>query len=237
MQPQRQTLEDQNQPRRSYASCHSPTLPPSPKFLGSGKRHALLDLCNRLPGIQPLRTRPRAIQDGMAPIQAHVVIQHRLPLALVLVAGIGEPAVRLQEDGGAEVLLAVPPVRGAGGGAAGAEDAFVQAVEFLAVGGRLADFAAVRGGCGPLQVGFDGFVLLVELGEVRDEVFDDVGVGEGVDARFVLGVCGDTTCTRLWSAFVLELRGNESTYINKPRYSPRRCSSRNSHRCPPCNFF
>jgi hypothetical protein len=33
-----------------------------------------------------------------------------------------------------------------------------------------------------LEVGFDGLVLFVELGEVRDEVLDDVGVGEGVDA-------------------------------------------------------
>ena len=33
-----------------------------------------------------------------------------------------------------------------------------------------------------LEVGFDGFVLLVELGQVRDEVFDHVGVRERVDA-------------------------------------------------------
>lgn len=36
-----------------------------------------------------------------------------------------------------------------------------------------------------LEVGFDGFVLFVELGEVGDEIFDDIGVGEGVNARFV----------------------------------------------------
>ncbi len=130
----------------------------------------------------------------MAPIQTHTIIQHRLPLTLMLIPRISQPAVGLQEHGGAEVLLAVPPVRGAGGGAAGAQDAFVQAVEFLAVGGRLADLAAVGGGGGALQVGLDGFVLFVELGEVWDEVFDDVGVGEGVDAGFVLGVGGDATC-------------------------------------------
>ena len=71
----------------------------------------------------------------MASVQAHAVIQHRFPLGLVLVARIGEPAVRLQEHGGAKVFFAVPPVRGAGCGAAGAEDAFVEAVELLAIGG------------------------------------------------------------------------------------------------------
>ena len=33
-----------------------------------------------------------------------------------------------------------------------------------------------------LEEGFDGFVLLIELGEIWDKVFDDVGVGEWVDA-------------------------------------------------------
>jgi hypothetical protein len=42
-----------------------------------------------------------------------------------------------------------------------------------------------------LEIGLDGFVLLVELGEVGDDVFDDVGVGEGVDLGFLLGVSGD----------------------------------------------
>ena len=76
----------------------------------------------------------------MASVQAHAVIQHLFPLGLVLVARIGEPAVGLQEHGGAKVFFAVPPVGGAGCGAAGAEDAFVQAVELLAIGGRLTVF-------------------------------------------------------------------------------------------------
>jgi len=44
-----------------------------------------------------------------------------------------------------------------------------------------------------LQVGLDGFVLLVELGEVGDDVLDDVGVGEGVNLGFLFGVGGDAT--------------------------------------------
>ena len=42
--------------------------------------------------------------------------------------------------------------------------------------------------------------MLVELGQVGHEIFDDVGVGEGVDAGFVGGVCWDATCAHERSA-------------------------------------
>ena len=42
-----------------------------------------------------------------------------------------------------------------------------------------------------LKIGLDGFVLLVELGQVGDDVFDDVGVGQRVDFGFLLGVGWD----------------------------------------------
>ena len=45
-----------------------------------------------------------------------------------------------------------------------------------------------------LQVGLDGFVLFVELSEIGDEVFDDIGMGKGVDAGFLGGLGGDTAC-------------------------------------------
>ena len=48
-------------------------------------------------------------------------------------------------------------------------------------------------GCA-LEVWFDGFILFVELGEVRDEVFDDVGVWERVYTAFLCGVCWDAAC-------------------------------------------
>lgn len=107
------------------------------------KSHRLLNLRNGLSRIQPLRTSPRTVQNGMASIQTHTVIQHRLPLRLVFVTAVCEPAVGLQENSGTEVFFAVPPVGGAGRGAAGAENAFVETVELLTVGGRLAVFEAL----------------------------------------------------------------------------------------------
>lgn len=132
----------------------------------------------------------------MAPIQTHAVIQHGLSLRLVLVAAVSQPAVRLQQHRRSEVFFAVPPVGGAGGGAAGAEDAFVEAVQLFPVRGRLAVLEAVFGLGLALEVGLDGFVLFVELGQVGDEVLDDVGVGEGVDAALLGCVCGDAACLK-----------------------------------------
>ena len=43
-----------------------------------------------------------------------------------------------------------------------------------------------------LEVGLDGLVLLVELGQIRDKVLDDVGVRKRVDARLLLLISGDT---------------------------------------------
>jgi hypothetical protein len=49
--------------------------------------------------------------------------------------------------------------------------------------------------CGvALEVGLDGLVLLVELGQVGHKVLDDVGVRERVDARFLLGFSRNAAC-------------------------------------------
>ena len=48
-------------------------------------------------------------------------------------------------------------------------------------------------GCGvALEVRLDRLVLLVELGQIRDKVLDDVGVRKRVDARLLLLISGDT---------------------------------------------
>jgi hypothetical protein len=73
----------------------------------------------------------------VTPVQAHTVVEGLLALGGTLVARVDQPAIRLQQDGRTQVFLAIPPVGRARGGAARAENAFVQTVELLAVGGRL----------------------------------------------------------------------------------------------------
>lgn len=50
----------------------------------------------------------------MATVQAHRVLELGLALSSALVSGVDQPAVGLQQDGGAKVLFGIPPVRGAG---------------------------------------------------------------------------------------------------------------------------
>ena len=120
-------------------ACQSSSVP-SP---ASRKSHALLDLLNSLAGVQALGTCPTAVHNGMAPIQTHAIIEHGLSFLCVFIPRIYQPAIALEEHGRAEVFFGIPPVRGAGGGAAGAKDAFVEPVELLAIGWRHAVFFAL----------------------------------------------------------------------------------------------
>lgn len=79
----------------------------------------------------------------MATVHTHAVVQSGLALGLALVTRVGQPSVRLEENGGSEVLLAVPPVRGTRGRAAGTQDAFVETVQLLPVVGALAVLEAL----------------------------------------------------------------------------------------------
>lgn len=72
--------------------------------------HALLDLGNGEGRVETLGASPAAVQDGVAAVQAHAVVQAVHALCSLLVTRVGNPAIGLHEDGGAEVLLAVPPV-------------------------------------------------------------------------------------------------------------------------------
>ena len=49
------------------------------------------------------------------------------------VPAVNDPPVGLHEDGRSQVSVSVPPVAGAGGAAAGAEDALVQTVQLGSV--------------------------------------------------------------------------------------------------------
>lgn len=106
--------------------------------------HHLLNLGDRPSRVQTLGAGPRAVKNGVASVHAHAVVQRGLALGGSLVTRVGQPAVGLEQDGGTEVLLAIPPVRGARGRAAGAEDTFVETVQLLAVLGALAVLQALR---------------------------------------------------------------------------------------------
>jgi len=128
----------------------------------------------------------------MTPVHAHAVIQRRPTRGLVLVTGVCQPAIGLEEHGGAEIFFAVPPVGRARCAAAEAENAFVQAVELLAFVYGLPVLTVIWRGCLPDEVWLDRFVLLVKEGQIWYEILDDVRVRERVDAALLACVGRNT---------------------------------------------
>ncbi len=133
----------------------------------------LLGFGNCLCRVEALGTGVRAIHDRVATIETESIFQLVQTLTGHLVTAIGKPAVSLEEDGRAQKLVAVPPIRRATGRAARTEDAFVQPIEFRPVFRRLQPFFARRLWRDGLQPRLDRRILRIKMGEVRDKVLDD----------------------------------------------------------------
>jgi hypothetical protein len=128
-------------------------------------------------------------------IETHLVLKFLLTVSFVGVTRVGNPTVSLHESGGAEVFVLVPPVGRTGGGTAGTKDAFIEAIEFLAVLLGLEELA-VSWRIVILKVGLDGLVLLVEQSEVGDEVLHNIHVGKRVNLCVLILSAVDATEAR-----------------------------------------
>src|SRR5258707_6153822 len=83
--------------------------------------HLQLELGDGFRGVEALRARLGAVHDGVAAVEPERILEIVEPLAGGFIAGILDPARRLQQRGGAEGTFAVPPVARARGRATGAE--------------------------------------------------------------------------------------------------------------------
>jgi len=154
-----------------------------------------LDLGNCGGGIKTFWACSGAVKDCMTTVETHLVLKFLLTVSLVGVTRISNPTVSLHESSWAKVLVLVPPIGGTGGRTAGTKDAFIEAIEFLAVLLGLEELA-VGWGIVILKVGLDGLVLLVEQSEVGDEVLHDVHVGKGVNLCVLTLIAVDATEAR-----------------------------------------
>lgn len=107
---------------RCTSSCQCLLLPRINRLY---KGHALLNLCNGQRWVQALGASPRAVENGVASVQGHGVVKGVLSLGGLFVSRIGDPSVRLKEDGWAEIFFAIPPVRGTRCATAGTQNTFV----------------------------------------------------------------------------------------------------------------
>src|SRR5690606_20066511 len=113
-----------------------------------------------------------AVHDPAAAEYAERVIQGRQALLGLGVTAVGQEAIGLQQRGGTEELVRVPPERRAGGRAASAQDALVQAVQLVTVFRRLQTLDG-RGRRVVLQERLHLLVLLVEDAHIDDQVTND----------------------------------------------------------------
>src|SRR5262249_19317876 len=158
----------------------------SPRVRGEVQLHLpldqhALDVGDRFGRVKVLRTGLGAVHDGMAAVQPERIFQIVEPRAGRLVARVHNKALRLQQCCRAEEALRIPPVARTRRGAAGAQDAFVKAVELLPVVVTLLPFL-LRGRRDGLQPRLDRSVLGVEIGHVRDQVLHHRHMRQRVDA-------------------------------------------------------
>mmetsp|Transcript_18571 Transcript_18571/g.62244 ORF Transcript_18571/g.62244 Transcript_18571/m.62244 type:complete len:207 (-) Transcript_18571:347-967(-) len=133
----------------------------------SGMCEVALDLLDGLARVEVLRARLRAVHDGVAAVHLVGVVQEGEALLGGGVTRVGDPPVRLEEHRGPQVLVRVPPVGRARGGAAGAEHALVEAVQLGPVLLGLAVLRALLRALGHVEPGLHALVLRVEVVHVR----------------------------------------------------------------------
>ena len=97
----------------------------------------VFDLGDAASRVQVLGTRVRAVHDRVAAVQLVGVVQTLQTFLRHLVTRVRNPAVRLLEDGGTQILVRVPPVGRTRRRAASAQNALVQTVQLLAILVRL----------------------------------------------------------------------------------------------------
>src|SRR5258708_3364036 len=129
-----------------------------------------LQLGNRLGRIEAFWAGLGTVHDGVAAIEPERVLEIVEPLAGRLIARILDPARRLQQRGGPQKALAVPPIARAGGRTAGAQNALVEPVELFAILVALPPFL-LRCRRGGLQPRLDRGVLRVEICPVWPSMF------------------------------------------------------------------
>src|ERR1700745_2809752 len=73
-------------------------------------RHHFLRVGDCARRVECLWTGPGAVHDRMAAIEAERVLEPIEALAGALIAAVGKPAVRLQQDRWTEITVRIPPV-------------------------------------------------------------------------------------------------------------------------------
>ena len=141
---------------------------------------SVLQLVDGTTRVEVLRASLGAVHDSMATVELVGIIQTLQTLLRHLITGIGNPAISLLENGRAEVLIRVPPVGRARGGAASTENTLVETIQqqTILVGLEILNLVVGVHLALLLEPGLDGSVLLVEVGHISDQILNHVHMGK-----------------------------------------------------------
>ena len=145
------------------------------------RRQLFLNVGDCLARIQVFGANLGAIHNCVASVQLEGIIQFFQSLLSRTITRIFNPTIGLHQHGRSQILVRIPPVTWAGSRAAGTQDTFVHAIQLgpiffsLQILGLSLDLG-VR-----LQPGFNGTILFIKVPHVRDQVLENVHVGQGIN--------------------------------------------------------
>jgi hypothetical protein len=124
--------------------------------------------------VETLRACKGAHTNLIALTKFHITTELLETLICVLIARVNNPSVSLHENGRSQIVLRVPPVRGAGRLTASTEHALVETIEKFTVLNWLKEFT-LPGLLPslPLKIGLNWLVLSVEVRHIDHEILKD----------------------------------------------------------------
>lgn len=108
-------------------------LPGKPCLSGFPFNLQFFNPANRLGRIKPFGAGLRAVHNSPAGIELERIFQIIQPVSGMFITAVCNPAIRCQQHCRAKILVPVPPVGGAGRGAAEAQNAFPHTVQLGAL--------------------------------------------------------------------------------------------------------
>ena len=147
-----------------------------------GFSHLFLQVHDGLGWVKTLWAAVGAVHDAMAAVQLHGVVDPCQTLFRELIPRVSNPSVSLHQHCWAQVIFRIPPVRWARRHAASAKNALVHSIQLCTILTTLeVFFFTLALHVLALQPRLDGLVLVVEVGQVRNQILHDVSVRQWLD--------------------------------------------------------
>ena len=141
---------------------------------------SMLQLVNRTTRIEILRTSMCAVHNSMTTIQLVSIVQTLQTLLCHLITGIRNPTIGLLENRRTQVLVRMPPIGRAGCRATSTQNTLIQTIQkqTILIGLKILHLVIGVHLCLLLKPGLNRGILIVEVGHVSNQIFNNEHVGK-----------------------------------------------------------